>query len=111
MIPANDDLRRITSRHDLTVLRELLDAVLNGLEGRRFQWSEGKRRPFTRRLRSAGITLVTLSAAKERGYSLKRGASPVGTGYFGAPIQRQANLYVLELHFRKARKGDEGGAK
>ena len=35
------------------------------------------------------------------GYQLKRGAKPVGTAYFGSPIQKWADLYVLEVQCQK----------
>jgi hypothetical protein len=43
-----------------------------------------------------GITLVTATGAKKRGYRLKAGAKPVGEAYYGASLQIYADLYVLE---------------
>lgn len=43
-----------------------------------------------------GCTLVTKSGAEKRGYRIRRGAKPVGSMYFGSPISRFADVYVLE---------------
>jgi hypothetical protein len=61
-------------------------------------WNDGQRIANTNRARILGYTIVTKTRAKRMGYRLKRGARPLGYGYFKAPISRDAELYVLEVH-------------
>ena len=51
-----------------------------------------------------GATLVTKTSLERDGYRLKRGAKPVGRGYFFAPISRSAALYVLECQAVKSKE-------
>lgn len=69
------------------------------------EWSEGERVTYSRMLRGLGLHLITATAAAKQGLRIKRGAQPIATGYFGAPIQRHAELYVLELQCRPAKTG------
>lgn len=84
-------------RRQLERLQALAQDIINGLNGKGFRWGDGERSAYVpiaeRRL---GITLVTATGARKRGYRLKAGAKPVGEAYFGAPLQLYADLYVLE---------------
>lgn len=82
-------------------LAELLEVVLRGLRGQPFNWSEGQRQPWTALLRRAGVELLTETQIKKRDHVLKRGAKAVGRGYFGAPIQRNAELYVFDVQTKR----------
>ena len=83
-------LRRIES------LRHVAMQIANGLEGQPFQWGAGQREAWTPLAKQLGLTLVTRSHADRLGYAIKRGAKPVGSAYFRAPLKRTAQLYVLE---------------
>lgn len=87
-------------------LYELISTVLAGLEGNRFAWGNGQRLAWVPLLREAGITLVTKTQIEKRDLVLKRNAKPVGSAYFGAPIKRYADLYVLEVQTTKPKAVD-----
>lgn len=72
---------------------------LQGGENGNMSWSNGGMKNYVRMLREMGITLVTKTQAKKMGYRMKRGAQPVASGYFTAPISQQCDLYVLECQF------------
>ena len=84
-------------RLNIQRLHELLGIVLNGLDGQPFSWGDGQRQAWVPILKAAGVTLITKTQIEKHGYRLKRGAKPVGSAYFGAPIKRYADLYVLEV--------------
>lgn len=71
-------------------------AIIDGLDGHPFSWCGGELEAYRKKAKAMGITLVTKSKLARDGYRLKRGAQPVGNGYFHAPISRSADLYVLE---------------
>lgn len=75
---------------------KIYQMVIDGLNGQPFSWGEGERNAYTKILAEVGVTLVSKSAIARAGRELKRGAGPVGAAYFGAPIKRMAELYVLE---------------
>jgi hypothetical protein len=85
------------TRKQLIVLRELIHEILQGLNGNKFEWNQGQRYNWVPILRKAGITLVSATQLKKHGYRLKNRQNPVGSAYFGAPIQRQVDLFVLEI--------------
>lgn len=93
-------------REHILRLHELLGIVLKGLDGHPFTWGNGQRLAWTPLLKEAGVTLVTKTQIEKRGMKLKRGAKPVGCAYFGAPIQRYADLYVLEVQCVKPKPPD-----
>lgn len=76
--------------------RDVAREILAGLDGKPFYWqgTEGKYNVWW--AEDMGLTLVTETQVKKRGYRLKKGAQPVGSRYFTAPISRQAYLYILE---------------
>jgi hypothetical protein len=67
-------------------------------------WSDGTGTTYIRILREAGVELVTEPAARRRGHVLRRGAEPVATKYFRAPIASPGALYVLDVQTRPAKK-------
>lgn len=88
----------IIERMDNRIARQVEAAaeIQAGLQGEPFVWNGVEGDMYTRYAAQLGCTLVTLTQIKKRGYRLKRDAKPVGSRYFGAPIQKQADLYVLE---------------
>ncbi|MCG8595663.1 MAG: hypothetical protein MI785_15045 [Kiloniellales bacterium] len=76
--------------------KRVADEIMDGLQGRPFRWGDGTysaKRPL---LEELGVTLVTETRLRKIGRALKRGVRPVGSIYFPAPIQRHADVYVLE---------------
>lgn len=94
------------SKKRIERIHELTGIVLDGLNGNTFSWGDGQRTSWVPILREIGITLITKTQIQKRGLVLKRGAKPVGTAYFGAPIKRYADLYVLEVQCTKPKKPD-----
>lgn len=94
-------------RDRITVIRAVLDEVSQGLAGKPFRWGDGERSAWQPLCEQLGITLVTPTQIKKRGYRLKRGAVPVGSAYFAAPIQIYADLYVLECQCTPIKKAAE----
>lgn len=76
------------------VAEQIRDALLG--RHKTFTWGDGQRRAWEPIARSMGATLLAKTAIERRGLRLKRGARPVGTIYYGAPISRFADVYVLE---------------
>jgi hypothetical protein len=68
----------------------------DGLNGRPHSLGDGEGRAFSKRMSELGIELYSKSRAQKEGLSPKRGAKPVVTRYFSAPIQKDIGLYVLE---------------
>lgn len=83
--------KRIEQLHSLTGM------VLKGLNGNPFNWGDTQRKSWIPILKKIDITLVTKTQIEKQGLILKRGAKPVGTAYFGSPIKKYADLYVLEI--------------
>ncbi len=96
-----------TSKGMLTTRIELLGHVRRRIDGfgEVLDWSESARVTYTRILKGIGLTVVSETAAKKRGLQLKRGAQVVARGYFGAPLQRRADLYIAELQCRPIKPG------
>jgi hypothetical protein len=90
------------TKEQISTLRELLGIVADSLKkgGVPFRWGEGVRIRWTKLLGRAGVVLMTRTALARQGLEPKRGAKPVGTAYFGAPLQVQAGLYVLGVQTR-----------
>ncbi len=90
--------RQTTSTFLRTLDRQIdyLTAVRDGLRGHPFAYGDGAGSAAKRALAALGITLVTATWLAERGYVLNRGAQPVGSVYFPAPISRSCPVYVLE---------------
>lgn len=101
-------LERIDNR--LARLREAAAQVKAGLRGEPFIWDGFQSDMYVPYAAQLGVTLVTLTQIKQRGYRLKRGAAPVGSRSFGAPIQQWAALYVLECQAVKKAQDAERAA-
>lgn len=69
-------------------------------EGKMFFW-KGSENHLIDIAADMGLTLITESRAKKAGFVLKKGQQPVGSVYFGAPISREAEVYVLECQFNR----------
>lgn len=85
-----------------------LNAVRDGLNGHPFSWTAGELEAHRAKMAALGLTFVTTTQAARLGFRLKRGAKPVGNGYFRAPISRSANLYVLECQCVKESEVNDG---
>ncbi len=84
------------NRSKLRVRRDLLVAICDALDnGKTLSWGSGERTSKSRVLRELGIELVTKTGARKRGLRIKRGATPVANGYFTAPLQVYADLYIV----------------
>jgi hypothetical protein len=81
-------------------------ALADGLDGKPFDWGGGEFDAYRPKAKMLGCTLVTKTWMKKNGYRLRRGAKPVGTGYFKAPISNTGELYILEC---QAVKEEETG--
>lgn len=81
------------------VLLTQINAALNN--GRRLGWGQGERISKTRMLADIGIHLVSRTAAKKRGHRVKQRQKPVVVAYFGAPIQRYTDLFILGIQTRR----------
>ena len=78
-------------------IQSIAQMIINGLAGKPFRWGDGERSAWQPLAEvRLGITLVTPTGIKKRGYRLKAGVKPVGEAYYGAPLQVYAPLYVLE---------------
>ncbi len=80
------------------------EAIDAGLRGSPFHWGEGQRIAYTAKALDLGLTLVTKTALERLGYRLRRGVIPVGTAYFGSPVKRNCDLYVLECQCARVEK-------
>ena len=77
--------------------RALLAEIVSGLRGQPFHWGEGESSSKQGMLAPAfGVTLLTRIGVGRAGLDLKRGAKPVGAIYFGAPIQRTSDVFVMQ---------------
>ena len=98
------------TRARITRLHTASGEVRAGLAGSPFQWSESERKRNEPILAAAGVELLSQTAIEKRGHVLRRGARPVGTAYFGAPIQRYTPLYVLHVQTRPKSEASTKGA-
>lgn len=84
----------------------LLQEIIDGLDGKPFEWGDGERTSKGRILKELNITLVTKTWLKKNGYMLNPRAKPVGTAYFGSPISNYGEVYVLECQAVKIAPGE-----
>ncbi len=92
---------RPMSAEKLKVRRELLAQIDDALRQRvTLAWGDGNRRTWTPVLRGLGVALVSKTKAEQLGHRIRRGAVPVVNAYFGAPLQRHADLYLLGAQTR-----------
>lgn len=82
---------------------DVLGEVLAGVEGRRFDWGMVEGESKAKRLAALGIELVTANGARKKSHVLKKGVKPIGKRYFGAPIQRSADLYILGVQTKPSK--------
>jgi len=80
----------------LDCFRSVAAQIQAGLDGKPFHWNGTEGDYNAMWAEGMGLHLVTETQIKKRGYRLKKGAKPVGSRYFGAPISKRAALYVLE---------------
>lgn len=74
-----------------------LEQIIAGLQGQPFRWAEWEYRLYGDTAKDLGLTLISATRIKKDGYMLKQGQAAVGSAYFGAPIQKHINLYILEV--------------
>lgn len=100
-------IARATTPSALRKRIELRVAVLielgRALEGASLRWGQMEASYKRSIAAELGIELVTKTAAEKRGHVLKRGAEPLGSIYFGAPISRHAPVYVLGVHTKPSK--------
>lgn len=101
--------------HGEQVVRERLEsfaytagAILAGLDGHPFIWSEALRRRSGYMARRMGATLITRSFAQELGLQVIEGQQPVGAGQFdwGRKRKPYGQLYILECQLGKIPVGE-----
>ena len=73
-----------------------LKVLEDGLEGKPHSLGAGEADAFEKSLARLEIQFLSVSKATKEGLELKRGASPVVNRYYGAPISKHVDLYVLE---------------
>lgn len=104
-----DDLRQRVLISKDTVTRRLLRCeqashdVSQGLHGNPFTWRECDQ-ALIGMLEDMGVHLISITKAIKLGYVLKQRQQPVGKVYYGAPLSRYADLYILECQFHRKEK-------
>lgn len=88
----------------LEMAQEAIADLLNGLNGKPFVWGDSEHRAKEGILASLGFALVTITKLTRGGHELKRGVKPVGKAYFGSPIRKYAELYVLGVQTKRTLK-------
>lgn len=83
-------------RNKLARVNVVVSDITAGLEGQTFTWAEWERKLNIPVAQFLGITLVSETQIKKLGYRLKKDVQYVGRAYYGAPIQRNVKLYILE---------------
>lgn len=86
----------------LEAAQEAISDLLDGLNGKSFTWGDSEYRSKEGILASLGFALVTKTKLTRGGHELKQGVSPVGKAYFGAPIRKYADLYVLGVQTKRS---------
>ena len=83
-----------TVRERVATTRHWLDVLERAMAGEQpFRLGEAKRLSFMKTLESLGIELMTTTQAKRSGLKPRRGQKPLGTAYYGAPLQINAPLW------------------
>lgn len=85
------------TKRQLISLHNLTSEILAGLDGKPFHWGMGKKNSMAPLLTRLDVSLVTRTQIAKLGYKLKRSQTPVGSVYFGAPICKDAEVFVLEI--------------
>lgn len=92
------DMQRLEAA--AAAVRELQD----GLNGTPFTWGDSEYRQKEGILAALGFAVVTATKLTRGGHELKKGVKPVGKAYFGSPIRKYADLYVLDVQTKRALK-------
>lgn len=92
------DLQRLDAAQ--VAIRELMD----GLNGKPFTWGDSEYHQKEGMLAALGFAVVTITKLTRGGHELLRGVKPVGRAYFGTPIRKYADLYVLDLQTKRTLK-------
>lgn len=81
---------------------ELASILAKGLRAnaRAFSWGQGEAGAKDTLLADLNVRLVTANMAKKLGHEIKPRANPIGSRYYGAPIQNQCDLYVFGVQTR-----------
>lgn len=82
-----------TVRERVATTRHWFDVLERAMSGEPFKLGEAKRLSFMKTLESLGIELMTTTQAKRHGLKPRRGQKPLGTAYYGAPLQINAPLW------------------
>lgn len=82
-----------TVRERVATTRHWFDVLEKSMAGEPFRLGEAKRLSFMKTLESLGIELMTMTQAKQKGLKPRRGQKPLGTAYYGAPLQINAPLW------------------
>lgn len=70
--------------------------LIAGLKGTPFAWRGVDVQHYRPLARLFGLTLVSKSRVAALNWKLKKNVQPVGEMYYGAPISRWADVYILE---------------
>lgn len=73
-------------------------AILDGLNGKRFSWGVGEWQAYKHKAYLMGFTLTSKTAAGEIGYTLKKNAKPIGIAAMGKS-RYIGHVYILQCHF------------
>lgn len=93
-----------TQQKRINAIREAINDLENGLNGKPFTWGDTERRHKEHILACLGHIVVSESRLKRGGHELKPLAQPIGTAYFGSPIRKTANLYLIGVQTRRSPK-------
>lgn len=89
------------ARH-LEKRRDVMTTIIAALRGEKLiDWGSGAYLSRRQILREIGVTLVTKTQIKKRGYVLHPRSKPIGQVYFDRPISRSHDVYILEVHCSK----------
>lgn len=83
-------------------LRAGLEVLINVIEGKKTLYSlgEGEGQALERHWRKVGVELISETRGRKLGLVLKKGARPLMSRYFGAPISDYIFLYDRATAFR-----------
>ena len=87
--------------HRLDRFCDVARQIQSGLAGNAFVWNGTEGDYNVGWAEQMGLHLVTRTWLDKHNYRLKRGAKPVGSRYYSAPISGQRALYVLECQTHK----------
>lgn len=88
----------------LELIRQAIHELEQGLIGNPFTWGNSEYRSKEGILARCGFAVVTMTKLKRGGHRLKKNVKPVGKAYFGSPIRKYADLYVLDVQTERELK-------